>query len=60
MPPERIRYDVHGDAPLRAVEALRIERSLSAPSLEALGKELVELPEHADGVDERDELDRPD
>ena len=28
--------------------------------VQPLGKELVELPEHADRVDERHELDRPD
>src|SRR4029077_16282007 len=47
------------DAPLRAIERVRIERPVRLPTGEAR-VEHVPFPEQPDGVDERDELDRAD
>ena len=59
VPPERIRYEVARDPPLRAGEELGIERPVRLPVVEAR-IELVELSEQPDRVDERHELDRAD
>src|SRR4029450_10780591 len=47
------------DPPARAREDLRVEVAVRRP-VGGVGKELRQLPQLADGVDERHELDGPD